>query len=148
MKPTYPVVRLHVLLMGLGREFANVKNKKPPITKKPDVKKRPRLLVLCLISVCILLCGFSFNWGIGFTTPVLFPADEAVDAGLVFSFDDIVNMDDLQTYLIEPLIAEQVIDGIRANVSGNVYSGIEIPDMREEDLGSKIIRIIFDRLFT
>jgi hypothetical protein len=66
----------------------------------------------------------------------------------MLDFDSIVNTDDLQTYLTEPLIAEELIDGVRANLSGNVYSSVEIPDMREESLGSKIIRIIFDRIFS
>ena len=125
-----------------------MKFKKLPTTKMPAGKKRLRIIMICLLSVCIVLCGFSWDWGIDFNARVLFPADEAVDAGLVFGFSDVVNTDDLRAYLTEPLIAEQLIDGIRANVSGNIYSDIKIPEMREEDLGSKIIRIIFDRLFT
>ena len=122
--------------------------KKRLTTMLPVGKKRLRILVLCLLSVCVMLCGFSWGWVIEFTAPVLFPADEAVDSGLMFGFGEIVNMDDLRTYLTEPLIAEQLRDGIRANISGNVYSNIEIPDMREENLGGKIIRIILDRLFS
>ncbi len=114
----------------------------------PVGKKRKRMILVCLLSACLLLCGFTWDWVIGFTAPVIFPADEALDADMVFSFGEIVNTDDLQTHLTAPLIAEQLRDGIRANISGNVYSNIEIPDMREENPGSKIIRIIFDRLFT
>ena len=114
----------------------------------PVGNKLKRMILVFLLSVCFLLCGFTWDWVIGFTAPVIFPAEDAVDAEMVFSFGEIVNTDDLQTYLTEPLIAEQLIDGIMANISGNVYSNIEIPDMREENLGSKIIRIIFDRLFT
>jgi hypothetical protein len=114
----------------------------------PVGKKRTRLLAICLLTMCVLLCGFTWDWIIDFTAPVIFPADEAVDSALVFDFSEIVNVDDLRAHLTEPLIAEQLRDGIRANISGNVYSDIEIPDMREENLGSKIIRIIFDRLFT
>ena len=117
-------------------------------TIMPDRKRRRLFFVMCLLSVCVLLCGFSWGWVIEFTMPILYPADEAVDSAMILGFDGVVNTDDLQTYLTEPLIAEQLIDGIRANVSGNVYSDIEIPDMREETLGSKIIRVIFDRLFT
>ncbi len=113
----------------------------------PVGNKLKRMILVFLLSVCFLLCGFTWDWVIGFTAPVIFPAEDAVDAEMVFSFGEIVNTDDLQTYLTEPLIAEQLIDGIMANISGNVYSNIEIPDMREENLGSKIIRIIFDRLF-
>ena len=114
----------------------------------PVGNKLKRMILVFLLSVCFLLCGFTWDWVIGFTAPVIFLAEDAVDAEMVFSFGEIVNTDDLQTYLTEPLIAEQLLDGIRANISGNVYSNIEIPDIREENLGSKIIRIIFDRLFT
>ena len=100
-----------------------------------------------MLSVCILLCGFSWTWAIEFVARVIFPFKDAVDTGLILNFSGIVNMDDLQTYLTEPLIAEQMIDGIQSNLSGNVYSNIEIPEMRAESLGSKIIRTIFDRLF-
>ncbi len=113
-------------------------------TIMPDRKRRRLFFVMCLLSVCVLLCGFSWGWVIEFTMPILYPADEAVDSAMILGFDGVVNTDDLTG----PLIAEQLIDGIRANVSGNVYSDIEIPDMREETLGSKIIRVIFDRLFT
>ncbi len=113
----------------------------------PVGNKLKRMILVFLLSVCFLLCGFTWDWVIGFTAPVIFPAEDAVDAEMVFSFGEIVNTDDLRMHLTDPLIAEQLLDGIRANISGNVYSNIEIPDMREENLGSKIIRIIFDRLF-
>ena len=122
--------------------------KKRLTTMLPAGKKRMRILILCLLSLCVLLCGFSWGWVIEFTAPVIFPPEDAVDSALVFDFGEIVNTDDLRMHLTDPLIAEQLRDGIRANISGNVYSNIEIPDMREENLGSKIIRIIFDRLFT
>jgi hypothetical protein len=113
----------------------------------PTGKKRLQILIICLLTVMILLCGFTWDWVIEFTMQVLFPADEAVDAGLIFDFGDIVNPDDLRVHLTEPLIAEQIANGVRANLSANVYSDIEIPDIRQEELGSKIIRTIFDRLF-
>ena len=114
----------------------------------PAGKKRKRLVIIGLLSICLLLCGFSWTWFIEFTASVIFPFNEAVDVGLILNFDDAVNIEDLQAYLTEPLIAEQVLSGIQANLSANVYHDIEIPDMREESLGHKIIRIIFDRLFT
>jgi hypothetical protein len=114
----------------------------------PVGRKRTKLLAILLLSICMLFCGFVWEWVIQFSMPVLFPVEEAIDSGLMLDFSSIVNADDLQTYLTEPLIAEELIDGVRANLSGNVYSSIEIPDMREESLGSKIIRIIFDRIFS
>lgn len=114
----------------------------------PAGKKRKRVLIACLLSVCILLCGFSWSWVIEFSAPVIFPIEDAVDTALLLDFGNVVNIDDLQVYLTEPLIAEQMMDGIQANLSANVYDNIELPDMTQESLGKKIIRIIFDRLLT
>ena len=44
-------------------------------------------------------------------------------------------------------MARQITEGIRSNLSADVYSGIELPDMTQEPLGKKIIRTILDRLF-
>ena len=101
-----------------------------------------------MLSVWILLSGFSWTWFIEFTASVIFPFDEAVHTALILNFDDFVNVEDLQTYLTDPLIAEQLMDSIQSNLSGHVYDAIELPEMREESLGRRIIRIIFDRLFT
>ena len=113
----------------------------------PDEKKRKRFMIICILSVCLLLCGFSWTWFLEFTMSVVFPFHEAVHTDLILNFGSIVNVDDLQIYLTEPRIAEQLVDGIQANISGNIYSNIEIPDMRIEHPGRRIIRIIFDRLF-
>lgn len=67
---------------------------------------------------------------------------------MIFQFPELVDSDDLQIYLTEPVIAEQINQGIQANLSASVYDNIELPDMTEESLGSKIIRIIFDRIFS
>lgn len=117
-------------------------------TLLPAGKKRKRTIIACLLSVCILLCGFNWNWAIEFTASVIFPFEDAVDSDLLLDFGGVVNLDDLQVYLTEPLIAEQMMNGIQANLSANVYDNIELPDMTQESLGKKIIRIIFDRLFT
>lgn len=79
---------------------------------------------------------------------VFFPFDEAVYIRLILDFGDIVNITDFETYLTEPVIAEQILDGIHANISSDIYSLIEIPDMRAESPGRRILRIIFDRLLT
>ena len=122
--------------------------KKRLTTIFPAGKKRKRLMIICLLSICLLLCGFSWIWAIEFAASVIFPFEDAVDSRLILHFSDVVNLTDLQTYLTEPLIAEQVIDGVQSNLSGDVYSNIELPDMRAEGLSRKIIRTIFDRLFT
>ena len=44
-------------------------------------------------------------------------------------------------------MAEEITQGIRTNLSANVYSDIELPDMRMEHPGKRIIRIILDRIF-
>ena len=77
-----------------------------------------------------------------------FPFEDAVDASLILNFSEIVNVEDFGTHLDNPLIAEQLLDSIHANVSTDLYNMIEIPDMREETLGRRILRTIFDRLFT
>lgn len=117
-------------------------------TLRPVGKKRRRLIVAGLLTMCLLLCGFVWDWAVNFTMEVLFPLDEAVDSDLIFDFSDIVDIEDLNTYLTEPVVAEQITAGVHANLSANIYDDIEIPDMTEESLGSKIIRIIFDRILS
>ena len=98
------------------------------------------------MSVCILLCGFSWTWAIEFTSSSIFPLEDAIDTEMVFDFGNIVNMEDLQVFVTESVIAEELINGIQSNLSANVYNDIELPDMTRESLGKKVIRIIFDRL--
>ena len=117
-------------------------------TLVPERNKRKQILIAGLLSMCFLLCGFSWTWAIEFASRVLFPIDEAVDSDMILNFQDYVDTDTLQLYLTEPVIAEQITQGIQSNLSANVYENIELPDMTQEPLGRKIIRIIFDRLFT
>lgn len=121
--------------------------KKRLTTILPVGKKLTRYKIIGLLAVCLLLSGFSWTWVIEFTTSVIFPFDEAIHTGIILNFDELVNLYDLKIYLTDPLIAEQLVDGLRANLSAQVYNDIELPDMREESLGRRIIRIIFDRLF-
>jgi len=117
-------------------------------TLLPVGKKRKRLKIISLIVVCLLLSGFSWTWFLEFTMRAAFPFEDAVDASLILNFSEIVNVEDFGTHLDNPLIAEQLLDSIHANVSTDLYNMIEIPDMREETLGRRILRTIFDRLFT
>lgn len=107
-----------------------------------------RTKILSLLLVCLLLCGFVWDWVIEFTTRVLFPVEEAVDTEMISQFPELVDADDLHLYLTEPVMAEQITQGVQANLSASVYDAIELPDMTEEPLGSKIIRTIFDRIFS
>lgn len=111
-------------------------------------KVKTKTKIWLLLFVCLLFCGFSWTWIVEFTIRVLFPIEEAVDTDMIFQFPELVASDDLQIYLTEPVIAEQINQGIQANLSASVYDNIELPDMTEESLGSKIIRIIFDRIFS
>lgn len=79
---------------------------------------------------------------------VLFPIDEAIDFEMIENFPNLVNADDLAFYLTDQTEAKQIVDKVRANLSTNVYSGIELPDMTQESLGKKIIRTILDRIFS
>ena len=111
-------------------------------------KVKTKTKIWSLLFVCLLFCGFSWTWIVEFTIRVLFPIEEAVDTDMIFQIPELVDSDDLQIYLTEPVIAEQINQGIQANLSASVYDNIELPDMTEESLGSKIIRIIFDRIFS
>lgn len=110
------------------------------------VKPRKRVMIAGILATCLLLCGFTWTWFIEFTVRVLFPFEDAVDTDMILQFDNYVNVDDLQIYLTEPVIAEQVMAGLQSNLSANVYSNVELPEMREESPGKRIIQIIFDRL--
>jgi len=107
-----------------------------------------RTKILILLAVCILLCGFVWTWTVEFAMSVLFPIEEAVDFEMVQEFPSLVNLDDLTIYLTDPILAEQITQDIRSNLSTDAYSSIELPDMTQESPGKRIIRIIIDRIFT
>ena len=123
--------------MGIRRGFAAWK----------PVKLRRRTKIWILLAVCLLLCGFVWTWTIEFVMSVVFPVEEAVDFEMIQDFPALINVDDLQGYLTETQMAEEITQGIRTNLSANVYSDIELPDMRMEHPGKRIIRIILDRIF-
>lgn len=106
-----------------------------------------KIRLLSISAAALLLCGFGWDWTVQFTASVLFPVEEAIDTQLVIGFPDLVDTNDLLFYLSNTQMAQQITEGIRSNLSADVYSGIEIPDMSQEPLGKKIIRTILDRLF-
>ena len=106
-----------------------------------------RMKLLSLAVAALLLCGFGWDWTVQFAASVLFPVEEAIDIQLVTGFPDLVDSNDLLFHLSDPQMAQQITEGIRSNLSADVYSGIELPDMSQEPLGKKIIRTILDRLF-
>lgn len=110
-------------------------------------RKSFRMKLLSLAVSALLLCGFGWNWTVSFAASVLFPVEEAIDTQLVIGFPDLVDPNDLLSHLSDPQMAQQITEGIRSNLSADVYSGIELPDMSQEPLGKKIIRTILDRLF-
>ena len=103
--------------------------------------------LLSISAAALLLCGFGWDWTVQFAASVLFPVEEAIDIQLVTGFPDLVDSNDLLFHLSDPQMAQQITEGIRSNLSADVYSGIELPDMSQEPLGKKIIRTILDRLF-
>ena len=123
--------------MGIRRGFAAWK----------PVKLRRSTKIWILLAVCLLLCGFVWTWTIEFVMPVIFPVEEAVDFEMIQDFPALINVDGLQGYLTETQMAEEITQGIRTNLSANVYSDIELADMRMEHPGKRIIRIILDRIF-
>lgn len=108
---------------------------------------RKKTKFAALFAAAVMFCGFSWDWTVSFATSVLFPAKEAVDTQLVTDFPGIVDPDDLTFYLSNPAMAQQLMEGIQANLSADVYSGIELPDMTQKPLGKKVIRTILDRIF-
>ena len=109
-------------------------------------RKSFRMKLLSLVTFVLLLCGFGWDWMVSFAASVLFPVGEAIDIQLVTGFPNLVDPDDLLSYLSDPQMAQQITQGIQSNLSADVYSGIEIPDMTQEPLGKKIIRTILDRI--
>ena len=116
-------------------------------TTSTPVRLRLRTKILALLVTCLLLCGFTWNWTVEFVMSVLFPVEEAVSFDMVRDFPALVDPDDLQFYLSEPVMAEQIVQGVQANLSADIYSGIELPDMTQESIGERVIRIILDRIF-
>lgn len=120
--------------------------RKQTLTSMLPVRRgRKRTTVVLAVALCLLLCGFS--WGVSFWSRIFFPFGEAVDVDLITGFDLVVSAEQLQTYLNEPGIADEILHGLQANLAGNVYR-IEIPEFHDEPLGMKIVRIIADRLFS
>ncbi len=73
--------------------------------------------------------------------------EAAVDFEMIQDFPALINVDDLQRYLTEPQMAEEIGQGIQTNLSADLYREIELPDIRLEHPGKRIIRIILDRIF-
>ena len=62
-----------------------------------------RLLVISMAA--LLLCGFGWDWMVSFAASVLFPVGEAIDIQLVTGFPNLVDPDDLLSYLSDPQMA-------------------------------------------
>lgn len=118
-----------------------------PFRLQDAVRPKRRTKVLGILAACLLLCGFSWNWAISFTMRVLFPVEDAVDIEMIQDFPTLVNAGDLMFYLTEPEMAQEITQGLQSNLSANVYSSIELPDLTLEHPGKRIIRIILDRIF-
>ena len=118
-----------------------------PFRLQDAVRPKRRTKVLGILAACLFLCGFSWNWAISFTMRVLFPVEDAVDIEMIQDFPPLVNAGDLMFYLTEPEMAQEITQGLQSNLSANVYSSIELPDLTLEHPGKRIIRIILDRIF-
>ncbi len=124
-----------------------MKKKNTKLLLRKPVRVRLKTKILALLTLCLLLCGFSWNWVITFTAQALFPVEAAVDLEMIQNFPALINVDDLQRYLTEPQMAEEISQGIQTNLSADLYREIELPDIRLEHPGKRIIRIILDRIF-
>lgn len=122
--------------------------KKPIFYLHKPIRLRLRTKIFAAIILCLLLCGFSWTWVITFTAQAIFPAESAADLEMIRDFPALIHVDDLQKHLTEPQMAEEITQGLQTNLSANVYSDIELPDMRLEHPGKRIIRIILDRIFS
>lgn len=112
--------------------------------KKLHIKNKRRFFIITALTICIMLSGWSVP--IGSLIEFAFPA--AIDIDMLDGFGTIVAAEDLQTRLHDSNIAEEIVSGVQSNLSGNVYDLIELPDMQDEPIGVKIVKIILDRLFS
>ena len=112
--------------------------------KKPVSINKKRILIIGAVALCVLLSG----WSVPFGSLIKFALPEAFDVDMVNGFNSIVSPEDLLGNLHDNSIADDIISGVQANLSGNVYSHIEIPEMQNEPIGVKIIKILLDRLFS
>lgn len=124
-----------------------MKKKNTKLRLQKPTRIRLKTKIFSLFTICLLLCGFSWNWVITFTAQALFPVEAAVDLEMIQDFPALINVDDLQRYLSEPQMAEEISQGIQTNLSADLYREIELPDIRLEHPGKRIIRIILDRIF-
>lgn len=111
--------------------------------KKANLIYKRRFLIIAALTVCVLLSGWYVP--VGSLIEFAFPA--AIDISMVKDFGSFVNSGDLLASMNDDNIAEQIISGIQSNLSGNVYDLIELPEMQDEPIGIKIVKILLDRLF-
>lgn len=132
-----------LLMKYRGRESEALKSRLTVHIKKPYFICKKRFLIITTLTVCVLLSGWYVP--IGSLIEFAFPA--AIDISMVKDFDSIVDSGDLLASLNGDNIAEQIISGIQSNLAGNVYDLIELPEMQDEPIGVKIVKILLDRLF-
>lgn len=114
---------------------------------RADGRPSTKIIAVCIVMTCMLLTGFS-AWSIVFISNVNFPAEEAVSLEMVENFGGIVDSAELETYLDSNTIADEIMTGIMANLSGKVYDNIEMAEMHDEPIGLKIVKVLLDRLFS
>lgn len=121
--------------------------KKTRVHLQKPIRIRLKTKILALFTLCLLLCGFSWNCVITFTARALFPVETAVSFEMIQDFPMLINVDDLQRHLIDPQAAEEISQGIQTNLSTNIYHKIEPADIRREHPDKRIVCIMLDRIF-
>lgn len=132
-----------LLMKYCGKESEALNPRLTTHIKKPYLIYKRRFLIIAALTVCVLLSG----WYVPVCSMIEFAFPAAIDINMVKDFSSIVDSGDLVSSLDGDIIAEQIISGIQANLSGNVYDLIELPDVQDEPIGVKIVKILLDRLF-
>ena len=107
------------------------------------IKCKWHILLICFSAMVIILSGWSAPIG----ERTFFPTAEAVDIEMIYSFGNLVNPHDLQGFLGGNREAEQIIAGMQANLSSGIYKTVMPVKMEDESVGTKIVRILLNKLF-
>ena len=95
-------------------------------------KDKRRLLILSMLAVCVLFCGWTIPDSVG--------AFDIFDWDAVSTFEARLDQTDSIAGFNDNT-AQAIVDGIKANLSADVYSAIELP-RPNSDIGLRILEII------
>ena len=97
-----------------------------------SAKDKRKLLVLSMLAVCVLFCGWTIPDSVG--------GFDIFDWNAVSAFESRLDLTD-SIAGFNNNTAQAIVDGIKANLSADVYSSIELP-RPDNDIGLRILGII------